>query len=55
MKENNTNREKNLVEIVWDGINALDLGTILGMWSDGYCFHVNDGEISSLLMAELSV
>lgn len=54
-KNKKENKERKLIEIVWNGINALDLGTILSMWCDGYIFQVNDGEISSLLMADQSV
>lgn len=54
-KTKEVNKEKTLVEIAWSGINALDLGTLLNMWCDGYSFQVNDGEISSLLIADLSV
>lgn len=55
IKNKKENKERKLVEIAWKGINALDLGTILSMWCDGYIFQVNDGEISSLLMTDQSV
>ena len=36
--------------LMWDGINELDLMTLMEMGKDGYLFEIENGRIQNILM-----
>lgn len=40
-----------VIEVKWDDINKLDIGSIQNMGEDGYLFEISDGRIRNILMS----
>lgn len=41
-------REENMITVEWEEANMLEIGELLEMAKDGYCFCVSDGKIRSI-------
>lgn len=43
-----------VVEVRWEDINKLDIGSLQNMGEDGYLFEISDGRIRNILMTVAS-
>lgn len=57
-EESQKNRKRRthmqVVEVRWEDINKLDIGSLQNMGEDGYLFEISDGKIRNILMTVAS-